>query len=114
MPRHVRKGDTVIVNSGSWKGQTGEVLRVITKHDQVVVRGINTRTKHLKPTQQAPQGGVITKEMPMHMSKVNPVVDGKPVRMGVKIDKDGNRLRVGRRGGKEVKVWPKAASAKAG
>lgn len=102
--RHVRKGDTVIVNSGTWKGQTGEVLRVITKHDAVVVRGVNVRTKHMKPTQRTPQGGVITKEMPIHISKVNPVVDGKPARVGVRTDGQGNRLRIARRGGQEVKV----------
>lgn len=104
MARHVRKGDTVMVNSGTWKGQVGEVLRVDPKHDSVIVRGINVRTKHVKPSQAAPQGGIITKEMPIHISKVNPVVDGKPVRVGVKVDEKGNKVRVARRAGAEVKV----------
>ena len=79
MPRHVRKGDTVMVTSGSYKGQTGQILRVIPDHDRVVVKGINLRTKHLKPSRINPQGGVITREEPLHISKVSPIVDGQAV-----------------------------------
>ena len=104
MPRHVRKGDTVMVTSGSSKGTIGEILRVITKHDQVLVKGVNLHTKHIKPTRVNPQGGIITKEMPLHISKVSPVVDGKPVRVGFRMEPDGSKVRVARHGGKEVKV----------
>lgn len=100
MPRHVRKGDTVVVNSGGAKGQTGEVMRILTKTDQVIVKGVNLRTKHVKPTQQNPQGGIITKEAPIHLSNVNPVAEGKPTRVRFETKDDGSKNRVAVRGGK--------------
>ncbi len=117
MPRHVRKGDTVMVRSGDFKGQTGEVLRVITKDDTVVIRGINVHTKHLKPSRINPQGGVISKELPLHISKVSPIVDGKPVRVGFKTEADGSKVRVARKRGVDAKVLgkvrgPRAAASK--
>lgn len=114
MPRHVRKGDTVMVTSGSFKGQIGEIVRVITKSDQVVVKGVNLHTKHVKPTRIAPQGGIITKEMPLHISKVSPVVDGKPVRVGFRTEADGSKVRVARHAGKELKVLGTIRAASAG
>ena len=81
MPKHVRKGDQVIVTSGDHKGSTGEVLEVITKTDRVIVKGVNLRTKHVKPTQVNPQGGIISKEMSIHISNVSPVVDGRATRV---------------------------------
>jgi len=104
MPRHVRKGDTVMVTSGSSKGQVGEIMRVLTKFDKVLVKGINLQTKHLRPTRESPQGGIITKEMPLHISKVSPVVDGKAVRVGFRTDADGSKVRIARHAGKELKV----------
>lgn len=104
MPAHVRKGDSVMVTSGDDKGRVGEVLSVDPKNSQVVVKGINLQTKHLKKTQQAPQGGVIQREAPIHISKVSPVVDGKAVRVGFRIEADGSKFRVARHGGKELKV----------
>ena len=104
MPTHVRKGDSVMVTSGQFKGTVGEILRVIPKADTVVVKGVNVRTKHVRPTRMAPQGGIITKEMPIHISKVSPVVDGKPVRVGFRTEADGSKVRVARHGGKELKV----------
>lgn len=101
MPRHVRKGDQVMVTSGDFKGQVGEVIRVIPKHDQVLIKGINLKTKHVKPTRTAPQGSIITKEAPLHISKVSPVVEGKPVRVGFRVEKSGTKVRVARHGGKE-------------
>lgn len=104
MPRHVIKGDTVMVTSGQYKGQIGEVLRVIPKHDEVVVRGVNVKTKHVKPSRMSPQGQVITVEMPLPACKVSPVVDGKPARVGFKTEANGRKVRVARSGGKELKV----------
>ena len=51
MPRHIRKGDMVMVRAGNDRGATGEVLRIVVKHDRVVVQGVNMRSKHLKPSQ---------------------------------------------------------------
>ncbi len=102
MPAHVRKGDTVMVTSGSYKGQVGEIIRVNPKHSEVIVKGINLKTKHMKPSRTNPQGSVTTKEAPLHISKVSPVVDGKPVRVGFRTEKDGSKVRVARHAGKEV------------
>ena len=104
MPKHVRKGDQVIVTQGADKGKIGEVLRVIPKEDRVVVRGVGIRTRHLKPSQRNPQGGIITRESPIHISNVSPVVDGKPTRVRFEVKKDGSKVRVAARGGKELGV----------
>ena len=102
MPKHVRKGDMVIVTSGDDKGRTGEVLEVINKSDRVLVKGINVRTKHVRPTQINPQGGIITKEMPIHISNVSPVVDGRATRVRFESREDGSKHRVAARGGKSL------------
>lgn len=102
MARHVRKGDMVIINAGSQKGKTGTVMRVDTKNERVYIKGLNLRTKHLKPTRVSPQGGIITKEAPIHLSNVQPVIDGKPARVRFTLRPDGSKVRVAVRGGKEL------------
>jgi len=104
MARHIRKGDMVIVTTGNDRGATGEVLRVIPKTSRVVVQGINVRSKHLKPSQNNPQGGIIRREMPVHISNVSPVVDGKPTRVRWETRDDGSKVRLAVRGGKELHV----------
>lgn len=103
MPSHVRKGDTVMITSGSHKGQIGEIIRVRPDDQTVIIKGLNLRTKNLRPTQANPQGGVITKEAPIPMSKVSPVVDGKPCRVGFVVKPDGSKVRVARHGGKVLR-----------
>ncbi|MBT8486392.1 MAG: 50S ribosomal protein L24 [Phycisphaerales bacterium] len=100
MPRHIIKGDTVIVTAGNDKGLTGEVLRIFPKDNRVLVQGVNVRTKHLKPSQANPQGGLLRKEMPIHISNVSPVVDGKGTRVRFETSKDGAKTRVAARDGK--------------
>lgn len=100
MARHIRKGDLVMVTAGDYKGQTGEVAEVITKSDRVLVKGVNVRKRHVKPTQLNPQGGIIEKEMPLHISNVSPIVDGKPTRVRFEVKADGSKVRVAARGGK--------------
>lgn len=102
MPRHVRKGDQVIVTAGSSRGTVGEILAVVEDGERVVVKGVNIRTKHIKPTQQRPQGGIVQQEMPIHVSNVSPVVDGKPTRVRFATKPDGSKVRVATRGGKEI------------
>ncbi len=104
MASHVRKGDTVIVTAGNDRGIIGEVLRVIPKDDRVVVQGVNIRTKHVKPTQQNPQGGLLRQEMPIHISNVSPAVDGKATRVRFETKKDGSKVRVAVRNGEELGV----------
>ena len=67
---HVKKGDTVVVLSGKDKGKQGKVIEALPKKDKVVVEGVNKVKRHTKPNQKAPQGGIITKEAPMHARKV--------------------------------------------
>ncbi|MCH2151920.1 MAG: 50S ribosomal protein L24 [Phycisphaerales bacterium] len=102
MARHVKKGDSVIVTAGNDVGKVGEVLRVITDENRVVVQGVNIRSKHMKPTQQNPQGGILRKEMPIHISNVSPAVDGRATRVRFETKPDGSKVRVAVRGGKEL------------
>jgi large subunit ribosomal protein L24 len=102
MPRHICRGDSVIVTSGNDRGVTGEVLRVFPSRGKVLVQGVNMRTKHIKPTQANPQGGLLRKEMPIDQSNVSPVVDGKPSRVRFETEKDGSKVRVAVRNGKKL------------
>lgn len=106
MARHVRSGDQVIINSGAHKGKTGEITKVITKDERVIVKGINLRTRHVKPTRLSPQGGVVTKEAPIHWSNVSPAVtvDGKlvPTRVRFETKPDGSKVRIAAKTGKEL------------
>lgn len=77
---HVKKGDTVYVNSGNSKGQTGKVLQVLVKECRAIVEGVNMVSKSQKPSAKHPQGGIVKQEAPIQVSKLNPVVDGKVVR----------------------------------
>lgn len=99
MPAHVRKGDLVIVTAGKERGAQGRVLRVIPDDDRVVVEGINVRKRHVRPSQNNPQGGVIRREMPIHISNVSPVVDGKPTRVRFETRPDGSKVRIAVRNG---------------
>ena len=99
MARHIRKGDMVMVTAGNERGATGQVLRVLTKDDRVVVQGVNMRVKHLKPSQANPQGGIVRREMPIHISNVSPMVGGKPTRVRFETTKEGGKNRVAARDG---------------
>ncbi len=114
MARHVRKGDTVVITTGSHRGQVGEIVRVMPTKDRVIVKGVNLRTKHLKPTRINPQGGIITKEAPIHISNVSPAVDGKPSRVRFETRPDGSKVRIAVKGGKvlgEVRAAAKATKS---
>ena len=102
MARHVRKGDLVMVTSGSHRGKTGRVKNVLVKKDRVIVEGLNLIVKHQRPQRNAPQGTKYTKEAGIHISNVSPVVDGKPTRVRFKINTDGSKVRVAARGGAEL------------
>lgn len=67
---HVKKGDTVLVLSGKDKGKQGKIVEALPKKTKVVVEGVNKIKRHTKPSQSAPQGGIIVKEAPLHVSKV--------------------------------------------
>jgi large subunit ribosomal protein L24 len=79
-----------------------------------VVKGINLRTKHMKPTQQRPKGALVRVELPIHVSKVSPMADGKPTRVRFAVKADGTKVRVAAKGGKELgSVSPSRKSTKA-
>ncbi len=102
MARHVRKGDMVIVTAGDSKGRQGKIIRVIPDQDKVLVQGVNVRRKHVKPSQLNPQGGLVEKEMPIHISNVSPVVDGKPTRVRFETRSDGSKVRIAVRNGQQL------------
>ena len=77
---HIKKGDTVYVNAGDNKGQTGKVLKVFVKEQRALVEGVNMVSKSQKPSAKNPQGGIVKQAAPIQASKLNPVVDGKVVR----------------------------------
>ena len=73
---HIKKGDTVYVNTGVDKGKTGRVLEVLVKDKRAIVEGINLVSKSTKPNAKSPQGGIIKKEATIHISNLNPVENG--------------------------------------
>ena len=84
---HIKKGDTVYVNSGNDKGQKGKVLKVLVKEKRAIVEGVNKVKKSQKPSAKNPQGGIVEMEAPIQVSKLNPIVDGKIVRSNGKVRK---------------------------
>ena len=109
MANHIKSGDNVYVLSGNDKGKTGEVLKIIPKHDTCIVKGVNVRTKHVKPNQQNQQGGIVRLEMPVHVSNVSPCVEGKPPRVRFEVREDGSKARVAARDGSELHVLRSAS-----
>ena len=99
----VKKGDTVVVIARKDKGKKGTVTKVFTKANRVLVEGVNVITKHQKPTAMNPQGGIINKEAPIHISNVMPVdpETGKGTRVRFEV-KDGKKVRVSVKSGKEI------------
>ena len=101
----LKKGDTVVVRSGKYKGQTGKVVATHPTENKVTVEGVNIVKKHLKPNRANPQGGIVEVTKPIWVSKVA-IVDPstkKASRIGMNVDKDGNETRVFKSSGKEIK-----------
>ena len=99
----VRKGDTVVVISGKDKGKTGKITKLLLSDDKVVVEGVNVAQRHKKPTRAMEQGGIIQIEMPIHVSNVAILdPDGKPTRIGFRVEADGTKTRISRRTGAEL------------
>jgi large subunit ribosomal protein L24 len=97
----IRKGDVVRVVTGDDKGSTGRVLRVMRDKNKVVVEGINRVYRHLKPSRRNPQGGRLSKEMPVDVSNVM-LIDqssNKPTRIGTRILADGSKERYAKKSG---------------
>jgi len=102
---HIKKGDTVYVNTGVDKGKQGRVLQVLVEKQRAIVEGVNMVSKSTKPNAKSPQGGIIKKEAPVHISNLN-VIDpesGKPTRIGRRLNDKGVLVRYAKKSGKEIK-----------
>ena len=99
----IKKGDRVVVLSGKDKGKHGEVTQALPKLGLVVVSGVNVATRHVKPSQADPQGGLKRAEAPLHVSKValEDPKTGKPTRVRFEV-KDGKKVRVAVRSGETI------------
>jgi large subunit ribosomal protein L24 len=103
MAARIRKGDKVVVIAGKDKGRTGEVIRVIPDEGRALVRGINVARRHQRQTVRD-QGGIVVKEMPIHLSNLAIAApsDGKPTRIGFRVNEDGTKQRVAKRTGEVI------------
>jgi large subunit ribosomal protein L24 len=101
----IRKGDKVVVITGKDKGKTGEVTQVLPKESRVLVQGVNIVRRHQRQTAQQ-QGGIITKEAPIHISNVAHIDPSseKPTRVGYRTLEDGRKVRVAKRSGSPIDV----------
>lgn len=102
---HIKKGDTVFVNSGKDKGKTGRVLKVLVKKQRAIVEGINLVSKSMKPNAQNPNGGIVQQEASLHISNLNPIdpKSGKPTRVGRRKNSEGVTVRYAKKSGEEIK-----------
>ena len=99
----VKKGDRVIVLSGKDVGKEGEITRVIPERNRVIVDGINVAKRHQRATRATMQGGIIDKDMPIHVSNVAIVCsDCGPTRIGYRFDDRGNKIRICRKCGGDL------------
>jgi large subunit ribosomal protein L24 len=100
MAAKIKKGDTVVVLAGRDKGKTGEVLQMLPTDNKALVRGINMVRRHQRQT-QTQEAGIVAKEAPIHISNLGVAdpKDGKPTRVGFKVQEDGRKVRVAKRSG---------------
>ncbi len=105
MALKIKKGDRVVAIAGKDKGKHGEVIENMPKDGMVLVRGLNIATRHVKPSQADPNGGLKRIEAPMHVCKValEDPRTGKPTRVGFRIEADGTKVRVAKRSGEVVR-----------
>jgi len=103
MAAKIKKGDKVVILTGKDKGKTGDVLQVIPAENRVVVSGINVAKRHTK-AQGATEGGIVPKNMPIHISNValSDAKTGKPTRVGFKTLDGGKKVRVAKRSGEVI------------
>ena len=98
----IRKGDIIKVISGSYKGKTGKVIKTSLNKNRILVEGINIAKKHMKPSQDNPQGGIIEKEMSVHISNIMLTLKDKPVKVGFEFDKNGKKYRINKQTNKKI------------
>ena len=96
------KGDTVKVMTGKYKGKTGRVVKVFPKLDKIIVEGVNLAKKHMRPTQENPQGGINELEMPIHVSNVRLFISNNETKVGYKLLEDGKKVRYAKKTGEVI------------
>ena len=102
MSAKIKKGDRVVVLAGKDKGKTGQVLQVIPTETRAVVQGLNLVRRHTKQT-ASQDAGIFTKEAPIHLSNLAIAdANGKPSRVGFKINADGTKVRVAKSTGDTI------------
>jgi large subunit ribosomal protein L24 len=106
---YIRKDDVVEVIAGDDKGTRGKVLRVLREKNQVIVEGVNRVYRHLKPSRRNPQGGRLSKEMPVDASNVMLIdpATGKPTRVGVRYLPDGSKELYAKKSGTRLRMLAK-------
>ena len=111
----IRKDDLVEVTAGNDRGTRGRVLKIIPKKDRVLIQGVNLRWKHMRKSQQSPQGGRIRKEIPIHVSNVMLIdeTSDSATRIGYQRI-DGKKVRVSRKSGKPITGGGSTAGTTAG
>ncbi len=98
----IKKGDEVLITAGNDRGKRGRVLHVIPKRNRVIVEGIHFIKRHTRPTQNNPQGGIVEKEAPIHVSNVQLIHNGTPTRVGFTYLEDGTKARVAKETGEVI------------
>ncbi|MCF6198823.1 MAG: 50S ribosomal protein L24 [Hyphomicrobiaceae bacterium] len=103
MAMKFKKGDKVVVMTGRDKGRSGSILTMMRNEDRAIVQGVNMVKRHQKQT-QTDEGGIISKEAPIHLSNLmhEDPTDGKPTRVGFKILNDGRKVRFAKRSGEVI------------
>ena len=97
----LKTGDKVVVIAGKDKGKEGKIVAVDKKNNRVMVEGVNMVSKHTKPSQANPNGGIVQKEAPIDMSNVMYVHKGKATRVGFKVE-DGKKVRIAKSTGEVI------------
>ena len=102
---HIKKGDTVLVIAGNNKGKKGRVLEIVTKTDRAIVEGVNLMKKHTKPNAATPQGGIVEREAPVHISNLMlfDAKAGAATRVGRRLNDQGKLVRFSKKSGEEIK-----------
>ena len=102
---HIKKGDSVMVVTGESKGQKGRVLEVDREKSRAIIEGLNMISKHTKPNAKAPQGVIVKKEAPIHISNLMLIdpASGKPTRIGRRLNQKNKLVRYSKKSGEEIK-----------
>lgn len=102
---HIRTGDTVIVIAGDSKGKEGKISKILVSEGKAIVEGLNMVKRHLKPSANKPQGSIVEKEAPIHVSnlQIKDAKTGKVTKIGKKLDSNKKLVRYSKKTGEVIK-----------